>query len=150
MTSADTSLPILSPPSSLSQFTGSAREAPAASLPLHSPNPFLLFRTHLVASARESGVTVQGKISKMASLLWATMDELDKQEWKRKAALAKQALAAKKLEHPELCTRKRAKRGSLKCRCRSKSATAANAQVSSDSVQSSRCLTDVLLYFGFF
>lgn len=81
------------------------------SLPLRSPNSFLLFRMHLIATARESGMTVQREISKLASSLWASMTDLDKLEWVLKGAAAKEALARQKAEHPELCTRKARKRG---------------------------------------
>ncbi|KLO03926.1 hypothetical protein SCHPADRAFT_948171 [Schizopora paradoxa] len=108
--SAQTSLP--QPSHDTSNAQSLSRRSAISPLPLRSPNPFILFRTHLIASAKASGVIAQGDVSKMASSLWADMDDLDKQTWKDKAALAKESLASKRAEHPELCTRKRAKRGS--------------------------------------
>lgn len=122
-----------------------ARPLAGGPLPLRSPNPFILFRTHLIASAKASGVVTQVDVSKMASSLWADMDDVTKQTWKEKAAFAKESLASKRAEHPELCMRKRAKRCSSDRHRRRESANASAYTQVSSSIYSVTTPFDVLL-----
>ncbi|KLO04159.1 hypothetical protein SCHPADRAFT_947918 [Schizopora paradoxa] len=107
------SLPSLSPhiTSPSTQVSPPAERAP---LPLRSPNHFLLFRKELVSMAQTSGLMAQRDISRLASTLWASLDKAQKDVWKQKADAEKRLLAARREAYPELCTKKRAKRGTKK------------------------------------
>ncbi|KLO03950.1 hypothetical protein SCHPADRAFT_897421 [Schizopora paradoxa] len=83
-------------------------------LPLRSPNSFMLFRKNYIALAKARGIRTQRAISGLASASWAAASVGEKEFWQQKANAEKAALEALRGQHPELCTKKRAKRGSLK------------------------------------
>ncbi len=90
----------------------------AASHFAHRTHSFCFARISLPLPEQAGVVRPSADISKLASIFWATMDGCEKDQWKEKAVLAKRSLAVMRAEHPELCTKKRAKRGSLASRRR--------------------------------